>query len=1168
MSGTAVKKPLEQAKVGADQALAADPLRSAWVGASAGTGKTKVLVDRALRLMLPRPGYPAESATAPGKILCLTFTKTAAAEMSERIYDRLSRWSIKGDAELREELTALIGAAPTPEMEQEARRLFARVLDTPGGLKFMTIHSFCQSVLKRFPIEAGVPSHFQMMDEQSALEYLSACQHKIIAEARANPASRLAEAFSRLTLLLDAAAMAELMQQIMARRSLLGDILRHHGDAEGQADKTVAAVYRHLNVKQGLTEEDVIARAVQLAPAAEADLRRALAALLNSGKKDQDKALCMQPWLEQPSRRIALFEAYCRAFFKADGEVYAAAANKEAIKACPNILAIMQREAERLAAFRAEVKAVRLARLNEALLVFAAAMVGHYTQHKRDRDKLDFDDLIIKTGALLSDERMAPWVRYKLDEGIDHILVDEAQDTSRNQWRVVEGLSGEFFDGCGAREDVFRTLFVVGDEKQSIFSFQGADPYEFSRMQRLFGLRVLRVQEGWDIVLKHSFRSTRAVLEVVDGVFSSLAVRKGVSERAVEHTPFRALQAGTVELWPLFKTSKKKELEPWQMPTEINAGDNAASRLAERIADMVKGWIDDKEFLPSRGRAVRAGDILVLVRSRGPFVELLIRALKARGVNVAGIDRIKLTEEIAVMDLLALAQFALLPKDDLTLATLLKSPLVGYTEDQLFDLCHDRAGTLWAAVQEKNPALARWLRDWAGKAGKATPYAFFAEALNAPCHADPVSGRRAFYSRLGFDIQDALDEFLNRCLHYEQSHTPSLQTFVDWFVRGEAEIKREQESGKMDQVRIMTVHASKGLQAPIVFLPDTTKTPEASPKARIQLVWPEDEKGVPLWAPRKEFHVPAFTARHTVARERQDEEYRRLLYVALTRAEDRLYICGHHGKNNPPANCWYNLVAEAFPASAEKIDFIIEGEEEPQEARRYVHAQGDAPDRAQPQEEKADIRREPLPAWVGQPLPEEPAPAQPLAPSRPDDEEPAVKGPLSEDVAWKFRRGVIVHQILEVLPQLPPDKWERALAHYLTRPALGLPPAEQENFAAEILAVLRHPEFAPIFGPGSRAEVPVTGQFESRGVGAKILSGQMDRLLVTEKEVLVIDYKTNRPPPQAVEDVPPVYLKQMAAYREVLRNIYKNHDIKCALLWTDGPRLMPLPGNKLDPYAP
>lgn len=1148
---------------GLRQSQAANPLMSHWVGASAGTGKTKVLIDRVLRLMLPRPGLPAESATPPGKILCLTFTKTGAAEMSNRIYAALSAWSVMDDAALDRELETLTGGPPSKDMHAEARRLFARVLDAPGGLKIMTIHSFCQSVLKRFPVEAGLAPHFELMDEQTAMEYLERCLHELLAGARKNPGGPLARAFDVLALHLDSEGMSGLMSRVMAGRGLLSEILRHHGDAEGRADKTIEKIYDRLHAERGETEEGILAAAGDIDAEHEAELVKALRALLAGGVTDQKKAAAMQPWLEKKAQRSALLPGYRRAFLTGTGEVYKTVATKAVVAACPDIIRIMTDEAERLLETDARLQALRLAKLNEALLTVSAEMTGCYARHKRYADRLDFDDLIIKTAALLSDAPTVQWVLYKLDEGIDHILVDEAQDTSPIQWRVVQALSAEFFAGRGSREDIVRTLFVVGDEKQSIFSFQGADPAAFARMQAFFGEKSKAVQDGWEIFLEHSFRSTRAVLELVDAVFARDEARRGVVSdlsRRVHHLAYRKGQAGAVELWPLVSVEKDGAAAPWEAPVDIRAADDAAAKLARKIAETVRGWIASGERLISKNRPLRAGDILVLVQSRGAFVELLMRALKEAEVPVAGIDRMTLSEEIAVMDLIAAAQFALQPRDDLTLATVLKSPLAGLSEDELFALCHGRKGSLWPVVQEKHPDVAAMLLPWIEGAGSATPYEFFAAILNAPCRADGVSGRRAFYGRLGLDIHDALDEFLNACLHYEQSHSPALQKFVSWFLKGEAEVKREQAQHGEDQVRIMTVHGSKGLQAPVVFLPDTVKKLHDHNKGRVRLLWPEDETGVPLWSPRGEFDAPVYAALRDAAKEKQEEEYRRLLYVALTRAEDRLYVCGWRGVKEPKEDCWYNLVAAAFPAAAVKKDFVVGDATFETPLRLFSYPQEEPPETEKKAKEKAGAMRRPLPAFALQRPEDEAFPPRPLAPSRPDEDEPAVRGPLATDMSWKFRRGVIVHQVLEVLPQLPPERWEAALASYL---APRVPAEDVAPFSREILAVLRDPEFAPIFGPASRAEVPVVGL-----AGGRVLSGKMDRVLVTERQVLVVDYKTNRPPPLTPEAVPAVYLKQMAAYRAVLRDIYPEHKVKCALLWTDGPFLMPLPDESLDSHAP
>ncbi len=1142
----AVKKALHINDPNVKQAEASDPLKSVWVGASAGTGKTKVLTDRVLRLMLPRLSQDSASATAPHKILCLTFTKTGAAEMADRIYKRLSEWSIKNDSDLKDELRNLIGGEPDAETEKEARKLFAKVLDTPGGLKIMTIHSFCQSVLKRFPIEAGVAPHFELMDEQGAREYLTKCLHNIIADTNNDPTSLLSQSFNLLTLHLDSDSMAKLMQEVMSKRALLSKILKHHGGVEN----TITEMYNQLDVSTKDTEDSVLQ---ELNKTTNTKLKNVIEALEQGSATDKKKALKISNWL---TGNLSFDEYKFVYIKKTDGEIAKTLATKAVITAYPDTLDIMYEEAERLLVVIEKIKSIKLAKLNSALLNVTASMINHYDTYKSYRDRLDYDDLITKTCDLLSDEKMVPWVLFKLDNGIDHILVDEAQDTSRNQWHIVKALSNEFFEAHGSKENILRTLFVVGDEKQSIFSFQGADMQEFARMQNFFGDKAYQIQEGWEVLLNHSFRSTSAVLEVVDNVFADEQTRKGVvadTSRKVEHLAFRQGQAGLVELWPIIKPDEKQKFEPWQLPSQIDRGESSASKLANKISSTIKEWIDTKEVLVSKNRPINAGDILILVQSRkrAAFVELLMRALKSADIPVAGADRITLMDEIAIIDILALAKFALLPRDDLTLAALLKSPLIGLSEDELYNLCSGRGKrALWLEVRDKNPKLADYLQRWINISGKATPYEFFAEILNTPCFADAVSGKRAFYSRLGFDIEDAIDEFLNECLNYEQSHTPSLQKFISWFEQSTAEIKREQESNDSGMVRIMTIHAAKGLQAPIVFLPDTTQDLKGHSSTRPKMLWPKDKTGIPLWASRKEFNNKHYVNLQTAALEKTEDESKRLLYVAMTRAEDRLYICGH-GNIKDERNCWYNLIKRSFPLEAKEINFGLDENDEPIAAKRFEYTQEVAP-KEEPIKTTTKAATFTLPEWVFNKPADEPLPPKPLAPSR-QEEEPAINSPLSAEDNWKYNRGNIVHKLLELLPDISSYKWEEALNNYLSRPALNIPLIQQTTLTKELLAILNHPEFAAIFGENSRAEVPIVGLLE-----ANVVSGQIDRLVVTKTEVLIVDYKSNRNPPVNAANIPPVYIKQMHTYEGVIQSIYPNRIIKSALLWTDSLTLMPL----------
>ncbi|MFV3127418.1 double-strand break repair helicase AddA [Niveispirillum sp. KHB5.9] len=1159
------------------QRLASDPESSVWVGASAGTGKTKVLTDRVLRLML--------AGTDPSRILCLTFTKAAAAEMANRIADRLSIWAVAEEDRLRANLHALTGREPSRGDVVAARRLFARVLDTAGGMKIQTIHAFCQSLLRRFPLEAGLAPNFEVMDDRTAEELLAEAKQSVLLAGRYEPEGVLAGAVDLLTGSVSEDEFNDLLASLTAERGRLKRIL----DAQGGLEPAVAALRHSLRVPEGETDLMVLTRACAAGAVDEMGLRRACAVLATGTKTDVERGIAIQAWLDGDlSRRVKGWADYPSLYLTTEGEPRKALMTKKPSEADPMALEILQREAARLVAVGQERRRVAVAAHTAALLALGEALLGRYQRLKDARGVLDFDDLILAASALLSGGTAADacaWVLFKLDGGLDHVLIDEAQDTNPEQWAVVSAIAEEFFAGLGAREDRIRTLFVVGDDKQSIFSFQRADPAEFARMRRHFDAKVNAALRSWRIVdLQTSFRSVGAVLAAVDKVFAAGMARDGVAGPDVEvrHIPHRRGMEGRVEIWPLVSPQDAVDPDPWSLPLAPEQADKPVARLARTMADRIAQWLADGERLVSRNRPLRPGDIMVLVRSRDQFVGHLVRALKDRDVPVAGVDRMVLTEQLAVMDLMALARFLVLPEDDLNLAVLLKSPLVGLSEEQLFNVAHDRPGRLWAALNDRSkaqvdllPAL-EYLRDILNDTDYRAPYELFAGVLSRPCPADTEgSGRRAILARLGAEAQDPLEEFLNACLLFEREHVASLQGFLHWLEASEAEIKRELDTGGGDgpgQVRIMTVHGSKGLQAPIVFLPDTMREPDVN---RLKILWParmsaaEDmaDPGppLPLYAPRRHMEDATADARRALAKRRQDQEYRRLLYVALTRAEDRLIVCGWEQLRKGGPGSWYRLVEEALGGLArpEPFDFTQMSPagwagdglvlHEPQTV-----APPDAP--AVTTEAAAQMV---LPAWATAPAPRDPSPSKPLAPSQPDAPEPSLRSPLGPDDGLRFKRGNLIHTLLQMLPETEPARWAEVAAAWLARPAHNLTPVQQQEIGGEALRVLTDPGFALLFAPGSRAEVPLVGL-----VGDRALSGRIDRLCVTDDAVWIVDYKTNRPPPTDVARVPVIYLQQMSAYRAALARIYPGKAVRCVLLWTDGPFTMELPGDLLDAHAP
>ncbi len=1152
------------------------PDRTVWVAASAGAGKTTILTRRVLSLLV--------HGTKPGRILCLTFTKAAAAEMSLRVNTRLGGWAAADETALTTELQELLGRAPSPDERRIARGLFGQVLDVPGGMKIQTIHAFCQSLLRRFPIESGLAPHFEVMDERTAAELMLAARDDLLHAARLSPEDAIGRAWAAVTAETNEDAFAGLMRGLAAKRGTLKRLFATQGGAAG----ALQALRKRLGLKDGETAETIRAAALADAALPLADLKAIVQAFARGTEAQKKNSGKIDAYLGSADARFGDFDGYCKIFLTNDGvpRKMASVVGK-ALATTTGFVEVMDSEAARLAAICGRLRAAKLAALGEALLTLAGHLLAAYERHKASRAALDYDDLILKTRDLLQGEgalaaQAAAWVLYKLDGGLDHILVDEAQDTSPEQWEVVAAVAEEFFAGQGAREQP-RTVFVVGDLKQSIYSFQGADPDAFLRMRGHFRERAQRDKSWRERDLLMSYRSTDAVLRAVDAVFARDPARVGVAEggQTIKHNLKRVGQAGLVELWPAVEPRAPDVIAPWASPTETEAGDSPQNRLAAVIAAQIAAWIG-RETLDSYGRTLRAGDVMVLVRRRTGFVSELVRGLKARGVPVAGVDRMVLTEQLAVMDLIAFGQVLLLPDDDLTLACVLKSPLVGLSEDQLFEIAYGRAGSLWDSLAKRaakdadagpfraaHDLLARFL----ALADYARPYEIFSQLLARE------GGRRKLLARLGAEAEDAVAEFLNRALGYERESAPSLQGFLHWFVAGEAEIKRDLEQSVRDEVRIMTVHGAKGLQAPVVILPDTMQVPTQQDA----LLWTALDEAdpnpaaprLPLWPPRVADDDPVAAAARAAAKSRAEQEYRRLLYVALTRAEDRLYVCGWQNKKAPSPGCWYNMVydglqalAEEGAATAAEFDFTaLTADGWSGAGLRLAHAQTAAPDKTQSDHAAPAEALSPLPDFAKLPAKPEARPSRPLAPSKPDaasEAEPAMLSPFAaEDDGARFQRGLLIHRLLQSLPDLAPDARASAAARYLARPLWNLSTAQQTAIAAEALRVLDDPRFAALFGPGSRAELSITGR-----VGDRAVSGQIDRLVADGERVLVVDYKSNRPPPTRVADVPVIYLRQLAAYRALLAQIYVGRRIDCALLWTDGPLWMEIPADLLDAHMP
>jgi ATP-dependent helicase/nuclease subunit A len=1106
---------------------AADPTASVWVSASAGTGKTKVLTERVLNLLL--------KGVHPRKILCLTYTRAAATEMNLRLLQRLSHWASIKETELKAELATLVGNEPPTILCEKARHLFIDVLNTPGGLNIQTIHSFCQSILQKFPLEAGISPYFSIADPAMSQQLLTECLHDLFREAQED--TNLNQYVQSVSVELSLTSVEERLKELISKPVALRALQQQGWTAVRQK------LYADLKITP---EKDMAARIkAYFAQTPCLALLEYIPVLQQGINEDKESATILTKALASDEAFKRHFEAYRRVFLTQEGQVRSRLVSKKVHALAPQLLPLLQQEADRLATFVEQQKAYTLAVQAETWMTLGLWLYRRYELKKQQKSVLDYDDLLIKTFELFHKPGLSPFILYKLDGGIHHVLVDEAQDTSPLQWALIAALVEEFFSGQGSIHHT-PTLFAVGDFKQSIYSFQGAEPQLFHHMRTQFAEKAMAAHHTWrNVEMRVSFRSTPPVLAAVDQVFAAPTVREGVADPGAEniqHVSYDPQGPGVVEVWPL-------------VPADASAdnGDDgvrqysAQERLAEVIACQIQQWLENGAWLEAKGRPMMARDILILVQRRNSFIYAMIRALKKRGVPVAGLDRLALTEHIAVKDLLVLGQFLLLPEDDLALATLLKSPLFGFDDDQLFKVTQERqtGQSLWETlkVYAEQPTpygdAVRHLYGWLKRVDYVSPFHLFADVLYAE------GGMQKFIARMGHSVQEILEEFLALAQEYESSHESSLQKFLHWCDRSLVQIHRDFATSALDEVRILTAHGAKGLQAPVVILADTTRLPEIQE----HFIWSPEGYILPNVAKKSEIQCLA-ELKHTI-RKKMVEEYRRLLYVAMTRAEEQLYICGWEPYRTLSPECWYSLCWRGLGALAQKQSFNFS---------TLCHAgwKGEGLRLAQtrtPQQRPLHVVRNSVRQTVKIPdfLRKAAAYEAPLDRPKAASEGDAANWlsafyPDDVTITNRQARGIYLHKLLEVLPVIPETEWD-SFAQNLAKEFPGL--AEVETLFQRVVHLLKEPHYAFLFGPCSRAEVPVIGMLD----GA-FFSAQIDRLVIDETRVIIVDYKSSPTVPKTVKEVPSVYIKQLGIYRHLIHNLYPEKQIETYLLWTHQPSLM------------
>ncbi len=1117
-------------KLEGEQQLASQPTRQIRLSASAGTGKTQVLSARVLRLLL--------NGVKPESILCLTFTKAGAAEMADRIHERLGGWVTMDRPLLALDLKNL-GEDIDPAEQDRARSLFAKVLDARGsGLRIQTIHSFCQTLLASFPAEAGLAPGFRAVEgreeEQLGAKALADMVEAFDREGRTRDLDRLMATAKRLS--------EDATRAFLRRCAADPDTMEAIGSGIGPRVRAWLGLYEadvDAIIRDGCDDEGIDAAGLGQVRQMNAEW---------GTKTGVARVQAINDWLALPlADRVQNLPLIHSVWAKADGEMRSFGGGQAPKDA--DYAAIAEGQYGHFAAL---IELRRLADVAEAItdaLIVGQAYARGYADAKRAAGVVDFNDLIRATVRLLQLPGIGEWIRFKLDQSVDHILVDEAQDTNADQWTIIRALAEEFFAGAGAKGDRVRTLFTVGDFKQAIFGFQGTDPRAFeAATQHFAALAEGAGQELQRLSLSQSFRSSQPVLSLTDAVLGHLgADALGLPEAPDTHRSARG-GSGTVTLLPPVSAATEADEdaeEGWLTEAEL--------KWAAKLARDIRGWTGGGMMLRNRNRVVEPGDIMILVRSRGELARLIVSRLYQEGVPVAGVDRLRLNTPIAVQDLLACIRFALQPQDDLSLACLAVSPLMGWSQDALYDHAKGRTGFLWPHLRDR---LSRDVLsvpyELLRMADLSTPYRFLEAILSGA-----IEGRRKLIARLGEEARDPIEELLNAALAFEQQATPSLQLFLDWFDRGDVEIKRD-PSKPENAVRVMTVHGAKGLQAPVVVLADATADPDY--KQARALDWDVgDGLKVPLFRPPAKERTGSLATSAEAQDKREREEHWRLLYVALTRAEEHLVIGGalkprQQGKPLGDA-VWHGIIAQGLATlgAVNDDDRLVLRHEAPlgKDDRR---------------DDAIERWSDPLPHWAIQHAAEEarpPRPPRPLAPSAIEVADDVSNPPPSDAMREAAKRGVILHSLFERLPGVVPDARVTAAQRWLEQSVGITDPAMRDAMITDALRIIDHPEFAAIFGPDALAEVPLAGV-----VGGHVVAGAVDRLLVQGDDVLVIDFKTGRRVPPDEARVSRHHLAQMGAYAAVLAGMFPDKTVRAALLYTSGPTLVELSPALLAAHKP
>lgn len=850
--------------------IASNPSLNIWVSASAGSGKTTILVNRFLRLLL--------NGIDPKKILCITFTNNAASEMIHRILGVLSSWTVCDTIELEQKIKNLISSTPSQKILNTARQLFIKCVDEQHNLQIQTIHSFCQSILNKFPLEAGISSDAEIIDDYQKSIFIDRSKNDLL--QRYDKLCPAPEALDYLFENIHECSLQGLVDNSIFLNNLSTGII----SSQEEKNNYTNIIKEKLNLNNSKDLTVIIAEFAEIVGQHKNYLGDAV---------DIEIVDCISKFITlDANTQKQKFPKLQNLFLTQKGEKRITLLKNKERKQYPKILELLNLLQDIVFQYNETLKSQKIARFTKGFINFAYEFNQQFAKHKSTKNSIDYNDLIAICLNLINNPELSLWLKYKLSNQITHIMIDEGQDTNFKQWQIIYACMEGLFSS-----DKQPTIFIVGDSKQAIYSFQGSSPEIFHGMhQYLQDFAQNCNSKIYDIKLSNSFRSDQLILKFVDTVFTNLIKNNPdhFPEDASNHISDLSSNEASIELWDLIISDQQKEIiSPWEVKTDYETSHIPPKILADNIVNHVYKLITTTN--------TKASDIMILVRKRDKLVDYMIRAFKEKKIAVNGSDRLNLNKNLAIQDLMAVAKFILLPIDNYNLACLLKSPICDFSEDDLFKVAQREDLSLWenlSKLSKQNSELNQtyqFLNNLLENYDLHSPYNLFSYLLNI------AKFRTNLLSRFGMQLDEVLNEFINIAMDFEQT-SASLSEFVHFFENTNLEIKVNLDL-KKEEVKIMTVHAAKGLESKIVILPDTTSIP----KNKNNILFDTDSNLV-LYNGSSENNTKFYNELLESTRHKTMQEYYRLLYVALTRVSHKLIICGWSNKDKIAKESWYSIL--------------------------------------------------------------------------------------------------------------------------------------------------------------------------------------------------------------------------------------------------------------------